>query len=74
MAGEGEVGVSGKQMGWMREFSKEKGFLMPIGTTEGDEGVGAGQFFQEEWGGLLIKKPDGRPMQEGGACEMNLFP
>lgn len=74
LEGEGEIGVGGKQMGWIREFAKEEGFLISAGTTKGDEGIGAGQFFQDGRGGLLIKKPDGRPMQEGGASEMNLFP
>ena len=44
-AGEGEVGVGSEKGSGLRQFFEEESFFGAVGAAEGDEGVGAVQYF-----------------------------
>lgn len=73
-ASEGEVGVGGEQESGEWEFFEKMRLLDSIGTTEGDQGVGAGQLLAEDGCGLLVKAADGGSTEKGRTSEMDLFP
>ena len=72
--GKGQIGVGGDQAAWFGQFFEKKGFLGPVGATEGEEGVGILQLRTKENSRFLVKPPDRRAAQKGRAGKMDFFP
>ena len=54
-AGEGEVGVGSEKVCRLRQVFEEESFFGAVGAAEGDEGVGAVQYFPKVRGGFLVQ-------------------
>ena len=73
-AGEGEVGVGSQKGSGLRQFFEKESFFGAVGAAEGDEGVGAVQYFPKVRGGFLVEAADRRPAEKRGAGKVNLLP